>query len=311
MVIIIGIVCALGLISLVELIRRKHSFDALHRLYKDLEMQTKELTKTNELLFEEIKNARIKIRDAQNQLIQAEKFKCIGELTSSIAHEVRNPLAIILQGVNFLEDEMPAAEGKISETLIMLKDGVKRADKIINNLLEFSRVTSLNLQTEDVNSILESSLTLVKAESRLENIDIVMETKKDIPRILADRTRLEQVFINILLNAVQAMPEGGRIVIRSYDKKLDKIQDGVGRRVQDNFKLGERAVVVEIEDTGVGISEENIKRAFEPFFSTKGTHGIGLGLYVSKNLINLHQGLIYVESKLGKGTKISVALKIA
>jgi two-component system NtrC family sensor kinase len=112
-------------------------------------------------------------------------------------------------------------------------------------------------------------LDLVKTRSRFDNIIIEKELKKDMPLVLGDKNRLEQVFINILLNAVQAMPQGGRIIVRSYDKRLEEIRNGIGKRAQDSFYFGELAAVVEIEDTGCGIPEEHLKRIFDPFLRRK------------------------------------------
>jgi signal transduction histidine kinase len=260
----------------------------------------------------QVREAYERLKETQGQLIQAEKINVIGQLASSVAHEVRNPLGVILQGVNYLESKISAKEGDILEVLTMLKDNISRADKIINSLLDFSRVDSLNLKAEDINSILEASLTLVKASRKLENIDVIMETKKDLPVILADKNKLEQVFINLLLNAIQAMPDGGKIIVRSYAKQLEEVRDGVGMRAQDTFQIGEKAVIVEIQDTGVGIPEGNLKKIFEPFFTSKGPGvGVGLGLSVTRNIIDMHKGLIDIESQVDKGSKVVIIFKIA
>jgi two-component system NtrC family sensor kinase len=208
-----------------------------------------------------------------------------------------------------LEKRIPAGETDISDTMAMLKDSVKRADKIINSLLDFSKVSDLELRAEDINFILDTSLNLLKSRLKFENINVVTETKKDIPCVLADRNKLEQVFVNLLLNAVQAMPSGGKIIIRSYDKKLGETGNGTGRRKEDNFQPGEDAIIVEIEDTGSGISEENLKKIFDPFFTTKGpSGGVGLGLSVTHSIIATHKGLVDVKSQIGKGTKFIVIL---
>ncbi|MGA2775747.1 MAG: ATP-binding protein [Candidatus Omnitrophota bacterium] len=281
---------------------------------REKEMLINELKEGQELLKmreQEVRDAYIRLKETQDQLIQAEKLNAIGKLASGVAHEVRNPLAIILQGVNYLESRLSAKEGDILKALHILEDNINRADNIIASLLDFSKTASFGLKVEDINSILETSLTLVKARLKFENIDTIIEIKKDIPKVLADKNKLEQVFINILLNAAQAIPDGGKIVIRSFDKKLAEIRNGIGRRAQDNFQLGEKVVIVEIEDTGIGISEENLKRIFDPFFTTKGPKGVGLGLSVTRNIIHMHRGLIYVESKLGQGTKMTIILKTA
>jgi signal transduction histidine kinase len=259
---------------------------------------------------ESLKAAYTSLQETQGQLIQAEKLTALGELASGVAHEVRNPLGIILQGVNYLENRISAKEDDIVETLAMLKDSVNRADKIINGLLDFSRFTTLNLQPEEINSILESSLVLVKSQFKVEYIEIVRELKSDLPRVLADKNKLEQVFVNLFLNAIQAMPEGGKIIIRSYEKQMAEARDGIDKLLRENFHAGEQVVIVELEDTGIGILEENMKKIFDPFFTTKGPKsGTGLGLSVSRNIIQMHKGLIYAESQVGKGSKITVVLK--
>ncbi|MDD5618323.1 MAG: ATP-binding protein, partial [Candidatus Omnitrophica bacterium] len=260
---------------------------------------------------DELKKAYTELKETQDQLIQAEKLNAVGQLASGVAHEVRNPLGIILQGINYLERKTPAKEDETVEIITMLKSSVQRADKIINSLLDFARAASSDLKPEDINSILESSLGLVKARFKFDNIDVVLEIKQGMPRVLADKNKLEQVFINVLLNAAQAMPGGGKIIIRSYAEELKEARDGIGRREEDHFRIGEKAVIVEIEDSGSGISEENLKKIFDPFFTTKSPgSGVGLGLSVTRNIIHMHKGLIYAESQLGKGTKVIIILKI-
>jgi len=261
---------------------------------------------------EDLEKAYTKLKETQDQLIQVEKLNAVGQLASGVAHEVRNPLGIIIQGINYLEKRISLKKEDIFETFTMVKDSVKRADRIINLLLDFSKVTNLDLQSEDINSVLENSLSLVRTKSKSKDVDIIIETNKDVPKVRIDKNRIEQVFVNVFLNAIQAMAKGGKIIIRSYDTLLKEARDGVGRRKVDFFRIGEKAVVVEIEDTGVGISEENLKKIFDPFFTTKGpSEGTGLGLSVSRNIIIMHRGLIEVKSKLGKGTKVIIVLKIA
>jgi len=253
-----------------------------------------------------------KIKETQAQLIQAEKLNAIGQLASGVAHEVRNPLAIALQSANYLEQTLPIEKKDVSETLNLLKSSIKKASDIITLLLDFSKTGNINLQPKDINSILESSLELVQHRMKFKNIKITKEFKTDIAKVLVDKNRIEQVFVDVLLNSIEAMPKGGEIIIRTFEEQLEKPENGIGRRTEDHFALGEKAVRVEIEDTGVGISEEDLKRMFEPFFTRKNaTGGIGLGLVVSRNIINLHHGLISVTSKIDKGTKVTVTLKIA
>ncbi len=257
-----------------------------------------------------LKKSNIQLREASTQLVQAEKLKSIGQLASGIAHEVRNPLAIILHGVWDLEQTLEAGDHNTRQTLSMVRNSVIRADNIITSLLDFSRATKLKRRPEDINSILESSLNLVRAE--LKNIDVLKRTEKNLPKILVDKSKLEQVFINLYLNSIQAMNESGKLTIWSYEKRLKEGVSGVGEREEDYFNAGERAVIVSIGDNGTGIPEENLKKIFDLFFTTKSHDaGTGLGLAVSRNIIDMHKGLIEIESKPGKGTIITITLKIA
>jgi signal transduction histidine kinase len=194
----------------------------------------------------------------------------------------------------------------------MMKDSLKRADDIIRGLLEFSRATELQTRPEDINSILEGSLALVQHKTRLQEIEIIKEFKEGLPRILADRNKLEQVFVNLILNAIDAMPKGGKLFVRSCLVQLVEHDEKVGRKATDSFHSGEKVAAVEIEDTGSGISKENIDRIFDPFFTTKGrTEGTGLGLSISKSIVQMHRGLMRVESPQDKGAKFTIQLKLA
>lgn len=259
----------------------------------------------------ELKVAYEKLQELQDALIQAEKFNAIGQLASGVAHEVKNPLGIIKQSAEYLKGKFRPSEKNAAEALRMIEDNIERADKIIRVLLDFSRAKKLEQKPEDINSILESSLVLIQHIPMLVNIKIIRELGKDLPKVLVDRAKLEQVFINLLLNAVQAMPEGGNIFLRTYQTRLDKLKNGLGASGENYFRLGEIVLVVEIEDTGIGISPEDFKKIFDPFFSTKEPgQGTGLGLSISKNILAMHKGLIEMESREGVGTKVIITLKI-
>ena len=242
----------------------------------------------------ELKMAYDELKEMQDKLIQSEKLKAIGQLASGVAHEMRNPIGIIMQGVAYLEQIVSTEAKEPRETLSIIKESAQRADNIVISLLDFSRATKLELDLEYIGAILESSLNLVKTE--LKNIEVVKEIRRDLPKVLVDKNKLTQVFINVFLNAIHAMPEAGKLTIRCFLKQLETRED---------------AVVVEIEDTGTGISEENLKKIFDPFFTTKGPgKGTGLGLSISRNIIIMHKGLIEVKSQVGKGTRIIITLMI-
>jgi two-component system NtrC family sensor kinase len=187
---------------------------------------------------------------------------------------------------------------------------IKRADIIVRTLVDFSRMSELKLIPEDINIVLESSLILVQHRIRQENIKIIKEFKEDLPKVLVDKNKIEQVFVNLLLNAIQAMPKGGNIFIRTHTAEFEKPKEGIGRRTKDFFKLKEKVVMIEIEDMGEGIKEENLDKIFEPFFTTKEPGaGTGLGLAVTGNIIAMHKALIEIKSKAGEGTRAIVILK--
>ena len=258
---------------------------------------------------EALQDAYNELKETQAQLIQAGKLEAIGIMASGVAHEVRNPLAIILQGINYLEDKFPPDKNDIRDVIQIIKKNISRADKIIRLLFDFSRAGELDKKEEDVNNILENSLELVQHRIKLRDTKIVKDLKKELPGVLVDKSKIEQVFINLLLNAIQAMPGPGRLSIRSYLTEFAMLKKEAGIR-SDYFEAGEKLVVVEIEDTGVGVSQENLKKLFTPFFTTKGPEGSGLGLAISKNIIEIHRGIMDIKSQVGQGTKAVIGLKI-
>jgi len=258
----------------------------------------------------ELKMAYDELKEMQDKLIQLEKLKAIGQLASGVAHEMRNPLGIIMQGVSYLEQIISPEAKDSRETLSMVRESAQRADKIVISLLDFSRATKLELHPEYIGSILEGSLNLVKTE--LKHIAVARELQENMPKVLVDKNKLTQVFINLFINAIHAMAGEGKLTIRSFVKQLEETKNSMDDSSGDSFRAGEKAVVVEIEDTGMGISEENLKRIFDPFFTTKGPgKGTGLGLSVSRNIIIMHKGLMEVKSQVNKGTKIIITLRIS
>jgi len=258
----------------------------------------------------ELKMAYDELKETQDKLIQSEKLKAIGQLASGVAHEIRNPIGIIMQGVAYLEQTISPEAKEPRETLSIVKESARRADRIVISLLDFSKATKLELHPEYIDSIVESSLSLVKTE--LKNIEVTRECQEGLPKVLVDKNKLTQVFINLFLNAIHAMPGGGKLTIHSFVKQLEEARNIIDERLDNSFKAKEKVIVVEIEDTGIGISEENLKRIFDPFFTTKGPgKGTGLGLSVSRNIIIMHKGLIEVKSQVGKGTRAIITLKIS
>ncbi len=257
----------------------------------------------------QLRTAYAELQEAQWQILQSEKLGAVGRLASGVAHEVKNPLAIIMQCINYLEKRIEHKD-KFFDTLKMAKDNVLRADDIIRALIDFSRPKELEMKRVNINDVIRKSLVLVQHRIELENIKIIKKLKANISKVSVDRGSLEQVFINIFLNSIQAMPEGGKLIIKTYETLAEKMGNGVGRRNSDNISLNERVVAIEIEDTGSGMHSDLVRSAFDPFFTTKkARQGTGLGLSVCQNIINMHTGCIGIESAEDKGTKITIFLK--
>ncbi|MHA1301240.1 MAG: ATP-binding protein, partial [Candidatus Helarchaeota archaeon] len=237
-------------------------------LEKLIEKRTKELKKTH------------------NKLIRKEKLATIGKLIGSIAHELRNPLGVISNSIYYLNLKLKDSEPKISKHLKILEKEVKKLNKIISDLLDFSRIKKPIFESRNINFLIKESLSNIKIP---DEIELKLKLDSDIPRILLDSIGVQQIFQNLILNAIQAMPNGGSLNITS--------------------KIEGNKIILIFEDTGVGIPKENFKRIFEPLFSTK-AKGIGLGLPIVKELIEMHNGNIEFESEVGVGTKFIVKLPI-
>ncbi|MDD5129432.1 MAG: ATP-binding protein [Candidatus Omnitrophica bacterium] len=278
----------------------------------NLRQAIKNAVEDNRKIKEELGNSLKRLKEVQAQLIHAEKMEAVGRMASGVAHEVKNPLGIILQCINYLEEELPPEQKDNHQMLEMMKNSAKRADKIVRTLLSFSRAEELKAQEQDINAVIESSIGMVQDKLKFNSVEIIYQLAESLPKLLVDRDKIEQVFINLFNNAADAMPKGGKLYVRSYLTELKTPKDKIGNRGNDIFKLGENAVIVEVEDTGEGIKEDNLNKIFDPFFTTKKRmEGTGLGLWVVKSIIEMHKSLINVESKSGQGTKFTVIFKIS
>jgi len=275
-----------------EIAERKQVESILESSNEKLEKQSEELNvhlekskKAHEIMMSMLEDNNIirevmeknlaELKQAQEMMVQIAKLSAVGQLASGVAHEVKNPLGIILQGINYLEHKISDKEKDTREVLEMMKGGIERADKIINGLLDFSKSNKLDFKQEDINSVLESSINLAQVSSRFLGVKVIKELTRHLPKVKVDKNKMEQVFINLLVNAAQAMNNEGIITVRSYVKKIEKLEKSRIDKGMDYFAVGEEALIVEIIDTGVGISEENLKKIFDAFFSTKGPKGGG------------------------------------
>ncbi len=259
----------------------------------------------------ELHKAYQELKGTQALLVQAEKMAAIGQLASGVAHEVKNPLGIILQGVNYLEAQISPDHAQQVEVLKMLKEAVERADRIIRDLLNFSRLSPLDFQACRMEAVLETSLGLVEKQLTLKDITMTRVFAPDLPRVLLDENQMKHVLINIILNAVQAMPEGGEMTFRISTKPLTPNARGTKRKAGDVFRFGQQALVCEIADTGTGIPQEVLTKVFEPFFTTKPAGvGTGLGLAICRAIVERHRGVIEIASEQGRGTTVTITLPV-
>ncbi|MDQ3710816.1 MAG: ATP-binding protein [Acidobacteriota bacterium] len=263
----------------------------------DLSFRVKDAKRTDEvgqlaLQFNEMTAELEKSRHLEAQLQQAEKSAVVGRLASAIAHEIRNPLNYINLTLDHLRAKFaPLEDGKradFEKLTAQLKKEVGRINNQISDFLRYSRPLKLNLQLISARAVVEDSLRIIEPQAAEQDIKINLIEEENVPRMLGDAKVLHSVFNNLLINAVQAMEKSGGIlnVIISAEEKFVKI---------------------EVLDRGVGISEENLDKIFEPYFSTKET-GTGLGLAIVKKNVDDHNGLIDAESTLGEGTKFTVKL---
>ncbi|ROR02986.1 sensor histidine kinase [Desulfosoma caldarium] len=226
----------------------------------------------------------------QEALLHSRKIAALGTFTAGIAHELNNPLNnVYLTAEALLEDHGSSLEPEARELVLDILNQAERAAEIVKNLLDFSRTDRPKLEKLDITSVIHQTLKLVKNQLLLAGIHAEVKTENSIPLIQGHRRNLEQVFLNLFLNAIQAMPNGGEIRIR--------------------LSTSGTLVRIDVTDTGVGICPENLEHIFEPFYTTKGVgRGTGLGLSVTYSLIQKHGGYIEVQSEVGVGTTFSVFL---
>ena len=282
-----------------DITERKLAAQQLQKAHAELARNEQALRKSHE-----------ELKSAQLQLIQAEKMESIGTLAAGVAHEVKNPLAILLMGVNFLDKTLPATDENVATVLKEMHEAIARADSITRGLLEFAGSQTLAVTAEDLNQVLEQTFRLVRHEMAKQGVALIKELGEGLPQVGADKNQIQQVFVNVFMNAIHAMPHGGTLTVRTYEKELTETAFFQGARAAAPLWVGDRVVVVEVDDTGTGIAEENMSRIFDPFFTTKPTGvGTGLGLPVTKKIIELHGGTIDIKNIPGGGVRVAITLK--
>ena len=226
-----------------------------------------------------------------NQLLRADQLAMLGRISAGIAHEVRNPLLAIKGAAQFLQGKFKE-ENEENEFASIIVEESDRINQVITHFLDYARPVKPKLQPMDITECLNRTLTLVNVELRHAKIEIVRDYAPDLPKILGDEKQLGQVFLNLIINAIEAMPDGGTLSVKTCQS---------GEHAESTF------CEILISDTGIGMSTEEQARIFEPFYTGK-EHGLGLGLAIVHEIVSEHGGTISVESEKGKGTTFTIRL---
>lgn len=258
----------------------------------ELSKAKKELIEWGSILEKKVEEKTEEIRKAQAQLIRSAKLTSLGRMAAGVAHEINSPLTGIITFAHLLHERFKEGSQE-KEDIEVIIEQANRCSTIIKELLSFSRATTVDKGPVNINDVLKSSLNMVRHKADFFNINIIMDFDESLPPVKSDASQLQQVFLNMIINAADAMDGKGTFTICT-------------RKVIEN---GKPFAEVEFADTGHGISEENMAKLFEPFFSTKPVgKGTGLGLAVSHGIIQDHGGRIFAKSKVGEGTSFFVRL---
>ncbi len=281
----IPIFLAVGLLIGLVVDRRDHYRRGLEIQAETLAQSHRELQEQTRLLLEK-----------ETQLRRADRLSALGQLSAGLAHEIRNPLGAIKGAVEILQDDFPSGHPKAEFYSILLRE-VDRLNDVLTNFLNFARPVTPHFAPLDVRAVLTALEGLISGQARAHRVQIFTSFHAGPSRVMADETLLKQAFLNIMLNAAEAMPEGGDLAIST--------------RLSPAGAAGSRPEWVEVvfDDTGPGIGEEDLGRIFDPFFTTK-TDGTGLGLAITHRIIENHHGTIRVMSQRGKGTTFVVTLPL-
>jgi len=277
-----------------DITERKRAEEALQKKNEQLNAQNEELRATEEELHaanEELRATNEELRDAQEKLVRSERLAAIGQLAGGVGHELRNPLSAIKNAVYYVrgkvaKSELGQKEPQVIEFLDIMDDEINSSSKIINDLLGFSRVGKPTVSPTRIERVIDDALSYTTIP---ENIELTKKLDTDLLEVKIDTDQVRQVLVNMILNAVQAMPTGGKLTINAKEK--------------DKF------LEVEIADTGCGIPQEVMDKIFDPLFTTR-AKGIGLGLAVCKAIIDRHAGYIEVKSEVEKGTTFIIKLPL-
>jgi two-component system NtrC family sensor kinase len=269
----------------------EHLATSLDEMSNQLEAEKRELEDWGSTLERKVTERADEMKKIHAQLFRSEKLASLGKLAAGVAHEINNPLTGILTNSSLLLEDLEAGDPRRDDVEVMVKETM-RCREIVKRLLDFARQTKPQKRLADINALIETIVLLVRNQTSFRNVSIEQHPATDLPSILVDPDQIQQVFINIILNAAEAMTGGGKLVIRT------------------GLSTDRQSIVVGFTDTGPGIPDEVKERIFDPFYTTK-EHGTGLGLSISYGIIEQHGGTISVDSTPGRGSTFTIQLPIA
>jgi two-component system NtrC family sensor kinase len=271
--------------------------DEVGQLAKSFNQMTENLKVANENLIQwgktlekRVEERTRELREMQTHLIQSEKLASLGKMAAGVAHEINNPLTSILINTHLMLEKLEKKHD-FYDNLSLIADETSRCTQIVKGLLEFSRQNPPQKVFTNINELIERTTQLLENQASFQNIRIIKELDEGLPAIKLDKNKVQQVFWNLMLNACDAMPNGGQLLI------TDRLSED-GKYIEVRFI-----------DNGIGIPKENLNKLFDPFFTTKGS-GTGLGLAVSYGIIEQHDGLIEVKSEVGQGTVFTLSFPV-
>lgn len=260
-------------------------------------------------LREVVQDQELRLTVAQQQMVQAEKLESVGRLAAGVAHEVKNPLMILLTGIKYLS-RRPTEDESVRQVLDDMSDAVERADKVIRGLLDLSAPRELDVKLEDLNPIVEQSLLLVKHDLDRGRITVIKKLDDDLPQVLLDSFKIQQVLVNLFTNASHAMPDGGMLTVKTY-LRPPMGAAGAADELPADRPTPEGVVVVEVDDTGTGIPKDKLKKVFDPFFTTKPTGmGTGLGLSIARQIVEMQRGVIVIRNRPEGGVRATILFRL-
>lgn len=285
---------------------QKEAEAQLKKAYQELAANEEELKRT----LAELKRAHEQLKETQLELIQAAKLESVGALAAGVAHEVKNPLQTILMGLDYLGPNLPTGNENVALVLTDMREAVMRANAIIRGLLQLSADRDFEPRPEDLNAAIKRALRLVNAQAIAAKVSVARKLDHHLPKVRIDRAKIEQVFINLFMNALQAMSPGGTLTVTTCAGRLGdslKFNDGPLRHF-----MGEKVVLAEVQDTGPGIPAANLPKIFDPFFTTKPSGvGTGLGLSVVRKILDLHGAGIEIRNTAGAGVAATLIFREA